>query len=62
MEFPSWLRELDDREVACKFCGERIRWGRTTKGKRIPIDVKTLPEVIAHFTTCPHADKARRRP
>jgi len=44
--------------AACKSCGAPFHWGKTTKGKSIPIDTDLK---AAHFSTCPFADKFRKQ-
>lgn len=41
----------------CRSCDAEIAWYRTPKNRPIPLDEGTL---VAHFTTCPDADKFRK--
>ena len=47
----------------CRSCKAEIEWWQTPKGKNIPLD--PMPEAnspsIAHFSTCPSADKHRKQ-
>lgn len=54
----------------CTSCGKVIRWLKTEKGKNMPVDIETTRESdtlfeygrhISHFSTCPHADRHRKR-
>lgn len=54
----------------CRSCGAVIVWLKTSRGKSIPVNAGTAKEGdtnfdakrhIAHFATCPEADKFRRR-
>lgn len=55
----------------CK-CGAKIIWLKTKIGKSIPVNYHEdiakeenfnycNPKMIAHFTTCPHAEKFRKK-
>lgn len=57
-------------ETPCKSCGTLMVWFKTRAGKRMPVDASTTEPTdavldtsrhIAHFATCPHADKHRKR-
>lgn len=58
----------------CRSCGAFILWMKTKGGMNIPVDYATVPPDqgrqlvfdpeaghIAHFATCPNADKHRKR-
>lgn len=62
--FPSWLVSLDERVAKCKSCGAPIKWGRTSAGRKCPVDAE--PEELSgvfesHFVTCPNADEHRAK-
>ena len=40
----------------CQSCEAPIRWVKTKAGKNLPVN----PDGIAHFATCPEADKHRK--
>lgn len=60
----------------CRSCGAMIVWFKTISGKNMPVNITEQAledakegefynpkndEHIAHFATCPNADKHRRR-
>ena len=54
----------------CRSCNAPIRWLRTERGRRIPVDAATAGATettfdyrrhTSHFATCPHADQHRTR-
>lgn len=63
--WPDWLESLDDRVATCRYCGAKVRWGTTYKGKKTPMSTtKTNPEtgeMLSHWVDCPHANKARKK-
>jgi len=48
----------DGRISRCRSCNAEIMWWKTPRGKSIPLDIDTY---VAHFQTCPDADKFRRK-
>lgn len=57
---PTWLASVEQRPATCKSCSAAIFWGRTTNGKRVPVDaVPVGGKYISHFATCPNAEKHR---
>lgn len=60
-------------EGTCKSCNAPIYWAKTESGKAIPLDrpgesrvvieagrAKVRQTFVAHFATCPNADKHRK--
>ena len=47
----------DPKQSACRSCSAPIVWCKTPAGKRAPVN----PEGTSHFSTCPQADRWRRR-
>jgi hypothetical protein len=52
--WPGWLESLQDEESKCNRCGATIKWGKTKKGKNVPMDPhpNMQGELEAHFATC----------
>ncbi len=57
--------------VKCRSCGAKMIWMRTKAGNSMPVDwdVKFIDDTeyskpaghISHFSSCPHADRFRRK-
>lgn len=55
----------------CRSCGAEIVWMKTQKGKNMPVDADTIQDADAevfdyetmtsHFSTCPEANKWRKK-
>jgi hypothetical protein len=63
------LIAVDDHLTRCSYCGERVRWATTAKGKKMLLQAKahvehtdTGPQVSSddvHWAHCPHQKRAR---
>ena len=49
---------LNDEEEQCRFCPEKVRFGKTVKGNRAPFDV--APPHVNHWSTCEGRKDARK--
>lgn len=49
----------EDNQAECRSCGSPVLWCTTRKGKKMPVDPPTIPEVAttSHFATCPQAEE-----
>lgn len=67
MPFPETTAELFNagyrflRERPCKLCGKSIELWQTPLQRTMPIERAADQKVIPHWSTCPHADKFRKR-
>ena len=50
---------LSEATPSCRYCGKRVRWGKTKLGRPCPFDLE--PPHVSHFSTCPNAAQARAR-
>lgn len=49
----------------CRSCGATIRWGKTTNGRKMPVDFEPVDgpdgkQWVPHFATCPDANRWRK--
>lgn len=58
------------KTVPCRSCGQYIVFLPTASGKSMPVDAESVTEGdeqfdpkthVSHFSTCPDADKFRKR-
>lgn len=52
----------EDNEAECRSCGAPVLWCVTRNGKKMPVDLPTVPEeaTTSHFATCPEAGQWRK--